>query len=108
MAVVSVISGYLPSLQVFFAPIVPDCRQGCKYKPEVGVAKHAFYATLGCRLLFLLAKEEKEAKRRMTKDFNNTANLIGKSAWFGRSPEVCTSIRSTIPWIPEEAGVLDF
>ena len=60
------------------------------------------------RLLFLLAKEEKEAKRRMTKDFNNTANLIGKSAWFGRSPEVCTSIRSTIPWIPEEAGVLDF
>ena len=28
LAVVSVISGYLPSLQVFFAPIVPDCRQG--------------------------------------------------------------------------------
>ena len=28
---------------------------------------------------------EKEAKRRMTKGFNNTANLIGKSAWFGHS-----------------------
>ena len=37
------------------------------------------------RLLFLLAKEEKEAKRRMTKGFNNTANLIEKSAWFGHS-----------------------
>ena len=59
------------------------------------------------RLLFLLAKEEKEAKRRMTKDFNNTANLIGKSAWFGRSPEICTSIRPAILWMPEEAGVLD-
>jgi hypothetical protein len=28
------------------------------------------------RLLFLLAKEEKEAKRRTTKGFNNTANLL--------------------------------
>jgi hypothetical protein len=40
------------------------------------------------RLLFLLAKEEKEAKRRMIKGFNNTANLIEKSAWFGHSQKV--------------------
>jgi hypothetical protein len=38
------------------------------------------------RLLFLLAKEEKEAKRRITKDFNDTANLREKSVWFGHSP----------------------
>jgi hypothetical protein len=36
-------------------------------------------------LLFLLAKEEKEAKRRMTKGANNTVNLIEKSAWLGHS-----------------------
>ena len=35
------------------------------------------------RLLFLLAKEEKEAKRRMAKDFHNIANSAGKAAWFG-------------------------
>ena len=50
------------------------------------MVKHAFYANLGCRhlrLLFLLAKEEKEAKRRMPKGANNTAILIEKSARFG-------------------------
>ncbi len=35
------------------------------------------------RLLFLLAKEEKEAKRRMAKGANNTANSIEKAAWLG-------------------------
>ena len=34
---------------------------------------------------------EKEAKRRMTKGFNNTANLIEKAAWFGHSPADCCS-----------------
>ena len=37
------------------------------------------------RLLFLLAKEEKEAKRRMPEGANNTAILIEKSARFGHS-----------------------
>jgi hypothetical protein len=37
---------------------------------------------------------EKEAKRRMTKGSNNTANLIGKSVWFGHFSGKVPGIRS--------------